>query len=568
MKELTIQVLKKDGTLEDFNSEKIINAIRKSANRVIVDLTEMEEIMVVEEVYNNICKTSIIDGVPVKTIHNYVETALQNVNPIVAESYRSYRNYKTDFVGMLDEVYSKAQSVLYIGDKENSNADSSLVSTKRSLITGHLSKELYQKFFLTESEREAIKKGFIYIHDMRDRLYCLNCCLADVANIMRGGFEMGNIWYNEPKSVDVACDVLGDIILSMASQQYGGYTVPEVDTVLAYYCEKSYEKYKEEYISILKDNDGIINEDRVHEYAVRKVYRDLEQGIQGLEIKLNTVASSRGDYPFTTFTFGIDKSEFGKMVTEVILKVRMGGQGKPGFKKQVLFPKLSFLYDENLHGEDQVMEYLFNIACECSSKSMYPDYLSLTGDGYVAEMYKKYGLVVSGMGCRAYLSPYFERGGMNPADENDKPYFIGRFNIGAITLHLPLIYQEAKTTGQDFYKLLDYYLEMIRGLHIRTYEYLGKMKASTNPLGFTQGGFVGGTLEYDECIAPVLKSATASFGFTALNELCQLHYGKSIREDNSFANEVIDYINDRIDTYKKADGNLYALYATPKCLGI
>ena len=170
--------------------------------------------------------------------------------------------------------------------------------------------------------------------------------------------------------------------------------------------------------------------------------------------------------------------------------------------------------------------------------------------------------------CRAYLSPYFEKGGMLPEDETDKPYFIGRFNIGAITLHLPLIYQEAKETGKDFYEILDYYLEMIRKIHIRTYEYLGKMKASTNPIGFTQGGFVGGTLGYDDPIAPVLKSATASFGYTALNELCQLHYGKSIKEDNSFANEVIDYINSKITQFKEEDGNLYALYATPKLLGL
>lgn len=343
-----------------------------------------------------------------------------------------------------------------------------------------------------------------------------------------------------------------------------GYTVPRIDTVLAYYCEKSYARYVEEYANIVAWELGKeVENSNAHFYAIKKVRRELEQGIQGLEIKLNTVASSRGDYPFTTFTFGIDTSEFGRMVSEVILKVRMNGQGKDGYKKPVLFPKLSFLYDEALHGEGGELEYLFDIACQCSAKAMYPDYLSLTGDGYVADMYKKYGEVVSGMGCRAYLSPYYREGGMYQAHENDTPYFEGRFNIGAITLHLPLIYQEAKTTGQDFYKLLDYYLEMIRQLHIRTYEYLGKMKASTNPLGFTQGGFVGGTLKYDEPIAPVLKSATASFGFTALNELCQLHYGKSIKEDNSFANEVIDYINDRINTFKVLDGNLYALYATP-----
>ena len=131
---------------------------------------------------------------------------------------------------------------------------------------------------------------------------------------------------------------------------------------------------------------------------MKKVRRELEQGIQGLEIKLNTVASSRGDYIFTTFSFGVGESEFERMVSETILKVRREGQGKEGFKRQMLFPKLVFLYDEAVHGEGKKMEYLFDEAVLCSSKSMYPDWLSLSGDGYVPEMYQKYGRIVSPMG--------------------------------------------------------------------------------------------------------------------------------------------------------------------------
>lgn len=333
--------------------------------------------------------------------------------------------------------------------------------------------------------------------------------------------------------------------------------------MLSYYCEKSYNKYIQEYEQIILPYNQIVDEKIKHKYAKEKVYRELEQGIQGLEIKLNTVASSRGDYPFTTFTFGVDKSEFGRMVSEAILKVRRNGQGKDGYKKPVLFPKLVFIYDEELHGKGKELEYLFDESILTSSRTMYPDYLSVSGDGYVPEMYKKYNRIVSPMGCRAFLSPYFEKGGMYAEDENDKPIFISRANIGAVTLHLPLIYQEAKTSNREFFELLDYYLEMIRQIHLRTYEYLGEMKASTNPLGFTQGGFLGGTLNYDDKIKPILDSFTASFGVTALNELCYLHYGKSIKEDNSFAVEVLKYIQNKIEKYKKEDGRLYAQYMAP-----
>jgi ribonucleoside-triphosphate reductase len=206
---------------------------------------------------------------------------------------------------------------------------------------------------------------------------------------------------------------------------------------------------------------------------------------------------------------------------------------------------------------------VYNAGIECSKKAMYPDWLSLTGEGYVASIYKKYKRVISPMGCRAFLSPWYEIGGMYPANENDKPLFVGRFNIGAISLHLPMIYAKSQEEQTDFFELLDYYLEMIRNLHIRTYEYLGEMRASVNPLGFCEGGFYGGNLKYTDKIKPILKSATASFGITALNELQQMYNGKSLVEDGEFALDVMQYINNKVSQFKEVDGNLYALYGTP-----
>ena len=167
------------------------------------------------------------------------------------------------------------------------------------------------------------------------------------------------------------------------------------------------------------------------------------------------------------------------------------------------------------------------------------------------------------MGCRAFLSPWYERGGMHPADENDTPVFVGRFNIGAVSLHLPMILAKSRAENRDFYEVLDYYLEMIRHLHIRTYEYLGEMRASTNPLAYCEGGFYKGNLQPHEKIKPLLEAATASFGITALNELQELYNGKSIREDGQFALEVLEYINQKIAQYKEEDGHLYAIYGTP-----
>ncbi len=560
-------IIKKDNTLELYDNTKIIAAITKSASRVMYTFTQEEYQQVCDWVESRIEKEGLTE-IPIQTMHNLVESALEAIEPRVAKSYKDYRNYKKDFVHMLDDVYQKAQSVMYIGDKENSNTDSALVATKRSLIYNHLNKELYQKFFLTTNEKQACKDGYIYIHDMSARRDTMNCCLFDMGNVLKGGFEMGNLWYNEPKTLAVAFDVIGDVVLSTASQQYGGFTVPEIDKILEPYAEKSYKKYCDElrsYMEFAKQGEDLTqaDEDYISENAKKRVKRDFEQGFQGLEYKLNSVGSSRGDYPFITITLGLAQSEFGKMASITALEVHRGGQGKKENKKPVLFPKIVFLYDEELHGEGKPLYDVFEAGVECSAHTMYPDWLSLSGDSYVAEAYQKYGVVISPMGCRAFLSLWFERGGMKPADENDKAITVGRFNMGAISLHLPMILAKARSESRDFYEVLDYYLEMIRGLHKRTIEYLGEMKASTNPMAYCEGGFYGGHLKPNDKIKPLLKSATISFGITALNELQELYNHKSLVEDGAFALEVMDYINKKVDMYKKEDGILYALYGTP-----
>ena len=549
-------VIKKDHTHEAWNVQKVVVAVNKSAYRAMVKFTQ-EELDFICSFVEEKARSLGREGIPIAEMHNIVEAALEQVKPEVAKSYRDYRNYKQDFVKMLDEVYKKSQSIMYIGDKENSNSDSALVSTKRSLIYNQLNKELYQKLFMTTEELQACRDGYIYIHDMSARRDTMNCCLFNVKDVLTGGFEMGNLWYNEPKTLEVAFDVIGDIVLSAASQQYGGFTVPSVDLLLEPFAEKSYEKYYRRYIDM-----GLTARIADRE-AMKDIQKDFDQGFQGWEYKFNTVASSRGDYPFITMTFGTGTGKFAKIASITMLNVRRKGQGKKNCKKPVLFPKLVFLYDENLHGAGKELEDVFEAGILCSSKSMYPDWLSLTGEGYVAEIYKKYGAIISPMGCRAFLSPWFERGGMEPADAEDKPVFVGRFNIGAVSLHLPMIYAKAKQESRPFFEVLDYYLELIRQLHIRTYAYLGEMRASTNPLAYCEGGFYGGHLKFHEKIKPLLKTATASFGITALNELQELYNGKSLVEDGQFAIDTLQHINDKIAEYKKADGNLYAIYGTP-----
>lgn len=576
-----IKIIKKKGSLEDFDANKIKTAITKSAERVMVNLTENQKEQVVQYILSNIQDDS---NIPILTMHNLVETALDKVDEKVAKSYREYRDNKASFARMLDKVYNKKLGLNFIGDRSNANADSAIITTQRAIVYNELNSELYKKFFLTTEEERAMSDGYIYIHDRGSRLDSFNCCLADVKEILTGGFEMGNLHYNEPKTLDVAFDLIGDIIMNMASCQYGGYTISEIDKLLRPYAEKSYDKYYKEYLSIAKDTKSSAKDKELEEladkYAMAKVTRDFEQGWQGLEMKLNSVGSSRGDYPFTAVSFGLGRTKFETLCSSVAMKVRKEGQGADGFKHPVLFPKLSLLYDKDLHGEGKELEWLFLEAIDCSSKAMYPDYISCTGDGYCGDIYKKYGKTISRMGCRATLAPWYVRGGFTPADDKDYPVFEGRMNMGAISIHFPMIIQKAKNIhmeeavklGQDkarsveeiFFSELTYYCDLIRCVHRRTFDTFAKKKAGTNPLAFCQGGIYGGHKNPEEILGrEFLRPMTATFGITALNETQYLYNGKSLVEDNSFALKILEFMHQYKIKYTQEDKILYALYATP-----
>lgn len=386
-----MKIIKKDDTVEGWNGEKIKEAVYKAAARV----NQYVEPDVLNKLVEKVHSCLIIDrDVPTKDLHKEVIHYLKYFGLTdVANSYQEYRDYKNTYAKSFEKVKNEADNVLLLGDRENANFDSSLVSTKGSLIKGYLTKELYRQFYLSKEEKELTKRGDIYIHDMRDMLMgSVNCCLFDIGNVLRGGFSMSNVDYTEPTSVLSALQVIGDITLVATAQQFGGFTLAEIDKVLLPYAKKTYDNAFKKYFEQCN-----MEYDESCAMAMGDLRRELEQGFQSLELKLNTVPCSRGDFAFTTLTFGtwdimMDDLDRGimRMIGETILKTRMRGHGG----KQVVFPKLVFLYDENKINEDEDHKELFELAVKCSSKCMYPDYLSLN-HGKAADIYKRTGAITS-----------------------------------------------------------------------------------------------------------------------------------------------------------------------------
>lgn len=554
---LNMNIIKKDGLIEKWDNNKIVIAIKKASERINYPITESQCLQVAEK-----CKSEVTTQTPTSKLHSIVINALQELGfGSISEAYQEYRDYKNSYAKSWSQLKVDADTILFLGDRENANFDSSLISTKGSLIKGSLTKELYQQFYLSKTEKFLTKRGDIYIHDLRDMIFgSVNCCLFDVGNVLKNGFEMSGVRYTEPKSVAAALSVIGDITLVATAQQFGGFTLSEIDKVLLPYAHKSFNSHCSKYSELTNDNE------KIEEFAVKETIRELEQGFQSLELKLNTVPCSRGDFAFTTLTFGQWNSETStqdkfwlKIIGETILNTRKKGHN--GFV--VVFPKLVYLYDKEQVENDSYSTELFDKAVETSSTCMYPDYLSLSGSpevNKVAQEFKDYGTIISPMGCRAYLSHF---------DDENGARTIGRCNIGAVSLNIPVIMAVAKQEfGPDwkskFWTLLDSRLETIREFLKKRYDIIRHTKASTNPLAFTQGGFYKGNLKSDDEIGDLVKYMTASFGITSLNESTILWNGKSIYEDKSqFANKVVDFIIDRIEKYRKADGYLYALYGTP-----
>lgn len=389
-----MKIIKKDGTVEGWNGEKIKEAVYKAAARV----NQYVEPDILDKLVEKVHSCLIIDrDAPTKDLHKEVIHYLRYFGlDDIANSYQEYRDYKNTYAKSFEKVKDEADNVLLLGDRENANFDSSLVSTKGSLIKGYLTKELYRQFYLSKEEKELTKRGDIYIHDMRDMLMgSINCCLFDIGNVLRGGFSMSNVDYTEPTSVLSALQVIGDITLVATAQQFGGFTLAEIDKVLLPYAKKTYDNAFKKYFEQCN-----MDYDESCAMAMGDLRRELEQGFQSLELKLNTVPCSRGDFAFTTLTFGtwdimmddLDR-DIMRMIGETILKTRMRGHGG----KQVVFPKLVFLYDEDKIEADEDHKELFELAVKCSSKCMYPDYLSLN-HGKAADIYKRTGAITSPMG--------------------------------------------------------------------------------------------------------------------------------------------------------------------------
>lgn len=543
-----IIIIKKNGKREEYNFKKIEKAIELAKGRSIENIGVSDKeclYMRIEKEIKELNKKEIF----VNEIHEIVIKNLKIYSDEVAGEYSKYRDYKKRFNKTFSNIVIDTTNILESGDKENANKDSNLISTQKELIAGVVSKAMTLDYELKEEWAEAHRSCLFHIHDLTDYIFrSFNCCLFDMGSLLKGGFLINGIKKKEPNSIKTAISLMSDVIMSASSQQFGGFTVPEVDKVLAPYVVKS----KEKYYKMLKSKKLNLSKEDLIKWVDELVFADVLQGIESIEHRLNTINNSNGQTSFTTFTFGLDESDEGRLISSAILKIRYEGLGEN--KVTAIFPKLVFLVRDEINGKMGSRNYdLYLKAINVSIKRMYPDYLSLNV-GYLGDVFDKYGKAISPMGCRAFLSLWL--------NEEGEAVFVGRANCGAVSLNLPRYAIMSEGNKDKFYEILDKYFNMAIQVHLYKYEKLRKQKASSNPLFFTQGG-CHIKLDLDDNIEKAINTFTWSIGYIGIDEVCRYFYGEGVNKYSEFGVEILRHLEKRINEAKEKFNLLFSLYSTP-----
>ena len=545
-------IFKRSGEKVPFDESKIVVAIKKAMN----SSTGVYEEGLAEKIADEIKREAVVAERPL-SIYDIEDKVyyklIENKNPATARSYENYKAVQafkrkintTDesIIGLLDRKNSDLM-------KENSNKNAHIASTQRDLIAGEVSKDIARRLMIDDDLLQAHDEGSIHLHDMDYIIQPMfNCCLVNMKDMLDNGTVVNGKLIESPRSFQVACNVMTQIIAQIASNQYGGQSIDI--KCLAKYLRRSYEK------NLKLAKEMFDDEAKQDELARKLTQRDLESGIQTIQYQINTLMTSNGQAPFVTlFMHMEDDFEYADelaMIIEEILKQRIQGiKNECGVYVTPAFPKLVYVLDENNVHKDSKYYYLTQTAIKCTAKRMYPDYIS------AKKMRENYeGNVFAPMGCRAFLSPWKDK------DGNYK--FDGRFNMGVVSLNLPQIAIVSGGDEEKFFEILDKRLDLCRKACLLRYDILKNVTSDSSPIHWRHGAIA--RLNEHEPIRPLLENgyATVTLGYIGLYEATYLvrHTPHTDEHATDFALKVMRKMNEKLQAWKKEDGLGYALYGTP-----
>ena len=549
-----MKIIKRDGREVDYDRSKIITAINKANAEVSEEEKIPEEKIeqIVRYIEDRNKKRMLVED-----IQDIIEQKLMAQGKFVlAKRYIIYR-YTRELVRRANTTDDSILSLIKNSNKdvmeENSNKNATVASTQRDLIAGEVSKDLTKRLLLPEKIMKAHEEGILHFHDADYFVQPIfNCCLINIKDMLDNGTVMNGKLIESPKSFQVACTVMTQIISAVASSQYGGQSVDVRH--LGKYLRKSYNKYKK---NIQEEFGDRFDEDTLEALVQNRLRDELKSGVQTIQYQINTLMTTNGQSPFVTLFLNLDPNdEYVKenaMIIEEILRQRLEGiKNEMGVYVTPAFPKLIYVLDEHNCLKGGKYDYITELAVKCSSKRLYPDYIS------AKKMRENYeGNVFSPMGCRSFLSPW--------KDENGKYKFEGRFNQGVVSINLPQIAICARGNESEFWKLLDERLDLCYEALMCRHNALMGTVSDVSPIHWQYGAIA--RLKKGEKIDKLLLNgySTLSLGYIGVYEMTKLMRGVShtTPEGQEFAVKVMQHLRDKTEDWQAQTGLGFGLYGTP-----
>lgn len=549
-----MKVIKRDGRAVEYDRGKINIAIEKANKEVQpTQRATKEEIKEITEYIENLGKKRML----VEDIQDMIEQKLMELDRYeLAKRYIVYR-YTRALVRKSNTTDESILGLIRNENKElseeNSNKNTILASTQRDYIAGEVSRDLTKRLLVPEKISKAHEEGILHFHDADYFIQPIfNCCLINIGDMLDNGTVMNGKLMESPKTFQVACIITAQIIAVVASNQYGGQSVDLKH--LGKYLRRSYEKFKQELEEDYKDK---LSQEMIEEITNTRLKTELRQGVQTIQYQINTLMTTNGQAPFVTLFLNLEKDDpyikENAMIIEEILNQRYQGiKNEKGINITPAFPKLVYVLDEHNCLKGGEYDYLTRLAVKCSSKRLYPDYIS------AKKMRENYeGNVFSPMGCRSFLSPW--------KDENGNYKFEGRFNQGVVSINLPQVAIVADGDEEKFWKILDERLELCKeALMCRHYALVG-VTSDISPIHWQYGAIA--RLGKGEKIDRLLYGgySTLSLGYIGIYEMTKLMKGVShtTGEGHNFAIKVMKHLKETVNRWKKETNIGFALYGTP-----
>lgn len=587
-------VLKRDGSVMPFDTDKIRNAIEKAARATGNEMTSVHIDRATEAVVSALPATVLPS---VEQVQDLVEeTLIEQGFATTAKAYILYRAERARIRQQKDELMQLYKEITFTEVKEadlkreNANIDANTAMGTMLKYGSEGAKHFVDRYILPEDMAEAHAAGDIHIHDKDFYMLTETCCQVDLTRLFAHGFSTGHGFLKKPQSIMSYSALACIAIQANQNEMHGGQAIPDFDRAMAPGVDVSYRKELIEAIAQQLTMQGCEEEDArrqadawikkenpsydeipsgdlltakslrlVCRFAARRTERATYQAMEAFIHNLNTMNSRAGaQVPFSSVNYGTDTSASGRLVIRSLLTATRAGLGGG---ETAIFPVQIFKVKDGINANAGDPNYdLFRLAMQTSAERLFPNFSFL--DAPFNLQYYKEGrpeTEVAYMGCRTRV--------MGNTFDPSREITPGRGNLSFTSVNLPRIGIESRGNWERLYHTLELRMDLIVRQLLHRLRIQSAKTKKNYPFLMGQGIWIDSdTLSEDETVGDILKHGTLTIGFIGLAEMLVAMTGKHHGESEDAQErglEVIAFMRDYCDRAAQKHGLNFSLIATP-----